>query len=48
LPAAANFSAVIEEQGGVKSFWALAQPAAKPDFHDASCFTAELAPPRAP
>ena len=46
LPAAANFTAVIEETGGVKSFWALSHPAAKPDFHDPACFTAELAPPR--
>jgi hypothetical protein len=45
LPSAANFTAVIEEAGGVKSFWALAQPVAKPDFHDPACFTAELAPP---
>lgn len=46
LPAAANFTAVIEERGGIKSYWALAHPAAKPDFHEAACFTAELAPPR--
>ena len=45
LPAAANFTAVIEEKGGARSFWALAHPAAKPDFHDPACFTAELAPP---
>jgi hypothetical protein len=45
MPAAANFTAVIEEQGGVKSFWALSHPDAKPDFHDPACFTAELAPP---
>ena len=48
FPAAANFTAVIEEHGGVKSFWALAHPAEKPDFHDAACFNAELAPPPAP
>lgn len=47
LPAAANFTAVIEEEGGIVSYWALAHPVAKPDFHDASCFVAELAPPRA-
>jgi hypothetical protein len=45
LPAAANFTAVIEERGGVRSFWALGHPAARPDFHDPACFTAELAPP---
>ncbi len=44
LPAAANFAAVIEEEGGVFSFWALAHPHVKPDFHDPSCFTATLAP----
>jgi hypothetical protein len=33
--------------GAVRSFWALRHPAAKPDFHDPACFTAELAPPRA-
>lgn len=48
LPAAANFAAVIEEQGGMKSYWALAHPSARPDFHDAACFTAELAPPLRP
>jgi hypothetical protein len=45
LPAEANFAAVIEEQGGVISYWALAHPEAKPDFHDLTCFTAELGPP---
>jgi hypothetical protein len=42
---AANFAAVIEEQGGVLSYWALAHPRAKPDFHDPACFTARLAAP---
>lgn len=45
LPAAANFTAVIEEEGGVKSYWALAHPSDKPDFHDPACFTAEVAAP---
>jgi hypothetical protein len=45
FPAAANFTAVIEEEGGVKSYWALSHPKAKPDFHDPACFAAELAPP---
>lgn len=44
LPADANFAAVIEEQGGMISYWALAHPEAKPDFHDPACFAAELAP----
>lgn len=36
-------SAVIEEQGGQKSYWALAHPDGAPDFHDRSCFTVLLA-----
>ena len=50
LPAsdcAMNLAAVIEEEGGTKSYWALAHPADKPDFHDPACFTATLAAPRA-
>ena len=47
LPAAMNITAVIEEEGGAKSYWAVAQPDAKPDFHDPACFAAELAPPKA-
>lgn len=40
-----NLAAVIEEQGGLKSYWALAHPAEKPDFHDPACFAATLAAP---
>ena len=50
LPAgdcAMNLAAVIEEEGGVKSYWALAHSAEKPDFHDPTCFTATLAAPPA-
>ena len=43
-----NMTAVIEEQGGVKSYWAIAHPPGKPDFHDPACFTSALAPPTAP
>ena len=36
-------SAVLEEQDGTKSYWALAHPSAdKPDFHDPACFAAHL------
>jgi hypothetical protein len=35
-------SAVIEEQGGQLSYWALAHPPGKPDFHHADCFQLEL------
>ncbi len=38
-----GLTAVIEERGGVKSYWALAHPEGRPDFHDRSCFTAMLA-----
>ncbi|MEW9856819.1 DOMON-like domain-containing protein [Novosphingobium sp. M1R2S20] len=40
-----GMAAVIEEEGGTKSFWALAHNADKPDFHDPACFAAELAAP---
>lgn len=45
LPAAFGMTAVIEEEDGVKSYWAMAHPPEKPDFHDASCFAAVLEPP---
>jgi hypothetical protein len=38
-----GLSAVIEEQGGIRSYWALKHPEGDPDFHDRSCFTALLA-----
>ena len=39
-------SAVIEEADGRVSFWALAHPPGKADFHHADCFAAEIpAPP---
>lgn len=42
---AVGLCAVIEEQGDVKSYWALAHGGNKPDFHDAACFTAKLGAP---
>jgi hypothetical protein len=39
-----GLSAVIEETGGRKSYWALAHPPGKADFHHADCFTHELSP----
>jgi hypothetical protein len=52
LPGAAvwrlGLSAVIEETSGRKSYWALAHPKGKPDFHHADCFTLELAAPSRP
>ncbi len=38
-----GLSAVLEEQDGTKSYWALAHPSEKPDFHHPDCFTARLA-----
>lgn len=38
-----GLSAVLEEKDGTKSYWALAHPAEKPDFHHADCFAAQLA-----
>jgi hypothetical protein len=37
-----GLTAVIEEAGGTKSYWALAHGSDKPDFHDPACFTARL------
>ena len=37
-----NLTAVIEEQDGTKSYWALAHAPDKPDFHHADCFVAKL------
>lgn len=38
-------SAVIEERDGTKSYWALAHPPGKPDFHHPTCFAATLPAP---
>jgi hypothetical protein len=38
----ANFSAVIEETSGRKSYWALAHPPGKADFHHPASFMCEL------
>lgn len=37
-----GLSAVIEETNGRKSYWALAHPPGRPDFHHSDCFTCEL------
>ena len=48
LPAALSLTAVIEEQGGAKSYWAMAHAHPdRPDFHDPACFAATLQPPEA-
>jgi hypothetical protein len=46
VPADTNWelglSAVLEQKDGTKSYWALAHPADKPDFHAPGCFAAHL------
>jgi hypothetical protein len=38
-----GLSAILEEQDGTKSYWALAHPDGdKPNFHDPACFAAHL------
>ena len=37
-----GLSAVIEEAGGRQSYWALAHPQGKPDFHHSDCFALEV------
>jgi hypothetical protein len=39
-----GLSAVIEEADGRLSYWALAHPAPKPDFHHTAAFTLSLPP----
>lgn len=48
LPWRYGLSAVIEEEGGITSYWALDHPPGKPDFHDPACFAAVLAAPQGP
>lgn len=40
-----NLTAVIEEIDGTKSYWALAHPPGKPDFHDKDCFALQQEAP---
>jgi hypothetical protein len=44
-PKKLGLSAVLEHRSGTKSYWALAHPPGKPDFHHSDCFTLELPPP---
>jgi hypothetical protein len=39
---AVGLSAVIETADGTKSYWALAHPPGKPDFHHPDCFALKL------
>lgn len=42
LDRAIGLSAVIEQVDGTKSWWALAHPAKRPDFHHRDCFALQL------
>ncbi len=48
LPWNLGLTAVIEEEGGQKSFWAMAHAPGKADFHHPACFAATVAAPPAP
>lgn len=37
-----GLSAVVEDEGGVLSYWALRHPSPRPDFHHAGAFALEL------
>jgi hypothetical protein len=39
-----NLTSVIEAPDGRKSYWALAHPTGRPDFHNPDCFALELPP----
>jgi hypothetical protein len=41
----ASLSAVIQERGDIKSYWAIKHPEGAPDFHHRDCFALKLAPP---
>ena len=42
IPISAGLTAVIEDERGGLSYWALAHGAARPDFHDPATFTLRL------
>lgn len=43
-----GLSAVMEQIDGAKSWWALAHPAEKPDFHHRDCFALQLGAAKKP
>lgn len=48
FPIMVGFSAIIEDRTGAKSYWALAHPPGKPDFHHKDCFALTLPAPGVP
>jgi hypothetical protein len=47
LPCHLALSAVLEQDDGTLSYWALKHPAGPPDFHHPDCFTLRLEAPNA-
>lgn len=47
-PLRIGLSAIIEAASGEKSYWALAHPPGKPDFHHSDCFALEITPSERP
>lgn len=45
LPWATSFACVIEEEGGHRSYWAMAHCGDRPDFHDPACFAGAVPAP---
>jgi hypothetical protein len=45
LPWHFGLTAVLEEEGGVKSYWAAAHSGGQPDFHDRATFASQLFEP---
>ena len=41
-PASVSLAAIIEEEDGTMSYWALAHPPGEPNFHHPDCFVARL------
>ncbi|SMQ74467.1 hypothetical protein SAMN06297468_2685 [Altererythrobacter xiamenensis] len=48
LPADVAITAVLEEEGGIKSYWSIVHPEGKPDFHHTACFAATIPATDAP
>ncbi|MCW1381854.1 DOMON-like domain-containing protein [Novosphingobium sp. KCTC 2891] len=48
LPWRYGLTAVIVEEGGHTSYWAIAHRPERPDFHDEACFAARLPAPDGP
>ena len=46
-PLVVGLSAVVAETDDIKSYWALAHPPGKPDFHHKDCFALQLEAPSA-